>query len=84
MLQQLIQTLQSAETLSTEQLARQLSTSPQMVLAMLEHLEALGYIMQVGNCTETCAQCPLIGSCQTGKGKHAKVWQVNPHYLGNG
>lgn len=84
MLQQLIQTLQSVETLSTNQLAKQLSTTPQMVLVMLEHLEALGYIKQVENCTEACAQCPLGSICQMGKSKPAKVWQFNPHHTGNG
>jgi len=80
MLQKLLQALQSNETLSTEQLAKQLSTTPQMVLVMLEHLEALGYIHQVESCTEACSQCPLSNVCHTGKNKPVKVWQVNSHY----
>ncbi|MGB9639366.1 MAG: FeoC-like transcriptional regulator [Anaerolineales bacterium] len=76
MLQKLLQALQSNETLSIEQIAKQLSTTSQMVIVMLEHLEALGCIKRVENCTEACAQCPLGNICQTGKNKPVKVWQV--------
>ncbi|MGB9672715.1 MAG: FeoC-like transcriptional regulator [Anaerolineales bacterium] len=77
MLQKLLQVLRSNEALSTEQIAKQLSTTPQMVIVMLEHLEALGYIKSLENCTEACSQCPLGNICQTGKNKPVKVWQVN-------
>jgi len=76
MLQEILHALQSDQTLSTEQLAKKLDTTPQMVLAMLQHLETLGYLKQLDTCTEACAQCPLGSICQAQKSKPSKIWQV--------
>jgi len=48
-------------------LARQLGATTGLVEAMLESLERMGYLKQVGDgCAGRCNSCPLAGMCAVG------------------
>lgn len=76
MLEKLVQQIQSGGTLETGALAARLGASPQLVQAMLEHLQRTGLIRQYMNCEDRgCQGCGLRSSC--GGPATARLWQAS-------
>ncbi|HEX8990630.1 MAG TPA: FeoC-like transcriptional regulator [Anaerolineales bacterium] len=65
MLEQLINEIRLGGSLETNKLAIRLGTSPELVRAMLEHLQRLGMIKNYADCTDGCGGCTLQESCRT-------------------
>ncbi len=63
MLEQLINEIRLGGSLETNRLAVRLGTSPELVRAMLEHLQRLGLIRDYVYCGDGCQGCDLRGSC---------------------
>lgn len=77
MLERLLREIQNGGTLEAGVLAARLGTSPQMVAVMLNHLEQLGKLSNLAECSDVgCGSCSLAGVCSTEKGKGARIWQV--------
>lgn len=76
MLDQLLQEIRSGGTLETHRLAARLNTSPQLVEAMLEHLERIGYLQTYVSCSSGCSGCGLSDNCNPAHRQHsAQLWQ---------
>jgi hypothetical protein len=77
MLEKLIHEIQAGGTLEANALAARLDTSPQMVKVMLGHLERMGKLQDLAQCTDGgCGQCGMAGSCSIEQGKGARIWQI--------
>ncbi len=63
MLDRLLTEIRNGGTLETNVLAARLDASPQLVAAMLEHLQRLGLIQGYANCATSCSGCSLQQSC---------------------
>jgi predicted ArsR family transcriptional regulator len=76
MLEQLIAEIRAGGTLETGALAERLGTSPQMVQAMLEHLQISGHIQAYSNCGDGCRGCDLKSACGAGRSiGTVRLWQ---------
>ncbi len=73
MLEQLLAEIGRGGTLETAVLAVRLGTSPQLVAAMLGHLERLGMVLSYVNCADGCGGCNLRGGCLSKAKIH--LWQ---------
>lgn len=74
MLKQLLQEIALGNTIDTTGLAARLGTSPEMVKAMLEHLERSGALINTQLCKGTCQGCGLAAQCHVGVNEN-KVWE---------
>lgn len=66
MLEKLLALLKDPRPHSLADLAHELDTTPEMVTAMLEALERMGYVRQVAGCSPggtACTSCPMKHSC---------------------
>ena len=72
MLQELLTILKSGGSLEIGGLAEKLNTSPQMVTAMLDHLQRMGLL----TAAQDCSGCQLASSCSHGCGPTAPMWQL--------
>jgi hypothetical protein len=76
MLEQLNQLIKKGGVLTPELLARQLNTSTEIVVMMLEDLERRGLLSEASslqNCGQAaCKGCSVVGSCPLGG---ARIWQ---------
>lgn len=75
MLQQLVDEIRSGGTLEANTLARKLNASPQMVEAMLEHLQRNGFIQAYMNCGDACGGCSLRDACTKPARSAPRLWQ---------
>jgi FeoC like transcriptional regulator len=76
MLEQLLAEIRAGGTLETGALAVRLGTSPQMVQAILEHLQLSGHIQAFSNCGDGCQGCSLKSSCSpAGRAGTLRLWQ---------
>lgn len=79
MLNRLLDLLQEGSTRRIVDLADELGTTSQLVEAMLDDLERMGYVRRlVTDCSEACSACPMSGACaaggsQTG-GNDGRMW----------
>ncbi|MEN6299950.1 MAG: FeoC-like transcriptional regulator [Anaerolineaceae bacterium] len=74
MLQQLLEEIKHEDSLDIKRLADHLNTSPEMIMAMLEHLVRMGVIEKVECCAQACEGCSLIDQCaSTNKG--SALWE---------
>ncbi len=73
MLEQLLNEIRQGGSLETHMLAARLDTSPQIVAAMLEHLQRLGLIRDYVSCADGCGGCSLKDAC--GAKPAVRVWQ---------
>ncbi len=64
MLKQLIDEIRAGGTLETRTLATRLGTTPQLVEAMLEHLQRSGLIKAYTACNDGCLGCSLQDACK--------------------
>jgi len=75
MLEQLVKEIRNGGSLETQSLAARLGTTPQLVEAMMEHLQRLGLIQNYANCGSGCQSCGLHDACQ---GQSTiRLWQTN-------
>jgi DNA-binding IscR family transcriptional regulator len=75
MLKQLMNEIRAGGTLETNTLAARLGTSPQLVEAMLEHLQRSGFIEAYANCSSAgCQGCDLQDACRHTPGT-IRLWQ---------
>jgi Mn-dependent DtxR family transcriptional regulator len=75
MLEQLVREIRAGGTLEVHSLARRLNTSPQIVEAMLEHLQRSGLISAYVNCGDRCQGCGLKEACHTKPKNGVRLWQ---------
>jgi len=76
MLEALLTLIRCGGSFETGALAAQLGTSPQLVQAMLEHLQRSGHIQAYQACGDACGGCSLKGTCQTGYSKDGvRLWR---------
>jgi hypothetical protein len=68
MLEKLLAEIRSGGSFETGRLAARLGTTPEMVSAMLEHLQRSGYIRPYETCGEGCGGCSLRAGCNTQQG----------------
>jgi len=75
MLDQLMSMLKRGGTLTIDQMARELDTTPGMVTAMIDHLSRSGRLKQMDiNCDSACSQCALANDCR--HVDRGRVWQI--------
>ena len=75
MLEKLITEIQTGQTQELHALANRLHTSPQMIQAMLDHLERHGLLHSVtGSSTQTCQSCSLSDQCGTPTTGAKRLW----------
>ncbi len=73
MLELLIKEIKAGGTLETGVLAARLGTTPQLINAMLEHLQRTGLIRPYPNCGEGCQACTLREACD--RPTAVRLWQ---------
>ena len=77
MLEKLLEAIRSGGTFENGALATRLGTSPEMVEAMLEHLQRIGYLQPYQACHESCGGCSLKSACQsTAQADSVRLWQA--------
>ena len=77
MLERLVMEIQNGGTFETGMLAARLGVSPQLVQAMLEHLQRSGLIHPYINCDRVdCQGCGLHDAC--GSPALVRLWQSKP------
>jgi hypothetical protein len=64
MLQELVKEIRNGGTLETRVLAARLGTTPQLLEAMLEHLQRTGLIEPYVNCGDGCQGCGIRDACK--------------------
>ena len=75
MLRELMRLIAQGGPWTTETLARELDTSPDMVTAMLENLARRGYVKAVDiGCEGACAHCPMAAKCAAGSPQRVWAW----------
>ncbi len=74
MLERLLNEIRLGGTLETKVLAARLGTSPELVAAMLEHLQRLGLIKGYEDCSGGCNGCGLKEACGTRPA--LRLWQT--------
>lgn len=75
MLEKLVNEIRSGGTLEAGALAIRLGTSPQIIEAMLEHLQRIGYIKTYANCGDSCQGCSLNEACGKPRQNSLRLWQ---------
>ena len=75
MLEQLIQEIRTGGTLETGILATRLGTTPQLIEAMLEHLQRSGLIQDYSGCSDGCQGCGLQETCKKPGTYTVRLWQ---------
>lgn len=74
MLEQLVKEIQAGGTLETGALASRLGTTPQLIEAMLEHLQRSG-LVQAYSCSDGCLGCSLKDACAKPAPGAVRLWQ---------
>lgn len=75
MLEQLVNEIRAGGALDTGKLAVRMGASPQLIEAMLEHLERNGLIQSYVGCGDGCQGCNLQEACNMQKGSIVRLWQ---------
>lgn len=78
MLEQLLNEINAGGTLETGALAARLGTTPQLIEAMLSHLERSGLIQVYPACQDGCLGCSLQDACQKQAPGAIRLWQSKP------
>lgn len=74
MLERLMNEIRHGGTLETNLLAARLATTPQLVSAMLEHLQRLNLIGSYTDCASGCGGCSLQDACS--ERPAVRLWQT--------
>lgn len=80
MLEQLVNEIRAGGTLEVRALAAHLGTSPQIVEALLEHLQRSGHIQAYASCSDGCQECSLRDSCSRQGQSTVHLWQSKPEH----
>lgn len=80
MLEKLLQEIRAGGTLETTALAIRLGTSPQLIEAMLEHLQRSGLIQDYVNCVDGCLGCSVRDACNKQAQGAIHLWQSKPEH----
>lgn len=73
MIDQLRAMLKRGGTLTLEQIAHELDTTPEMIVQLLDHLERNGLLRQISrDCQATCDGCYLAQACARSAGQ--RIW----------
>jgi FeoC like transcriptional regulator len=64
MLEKLLSELRAGGTFETGELAVRLGTTPELLGAMLEHLQRSGYIQPYRTCGDACGGCSISKECR--------------------
>jgi hypothetical protein len=67
--------IRAGGTLETGALAARLGTTPQLVEAMLEHLQRSGLIQAYVSCSDGCLGCNLQDACKKPDPGAIRLWQ---------
>ena len=82
MFNKLLAILKHGGSVTTDQIARELNTTPALVNEMLVHMSWAGWLKQMdASCSSGCEQCRLVGNCN--RSPQARVWQVVERKLGD-
>lgn len=77
MLEKLLTEIRSGGTFETGVLAATLGTTPELVEAMLEHLQRAGYIRPYQTCGDACGGCNLKSACNVAhQTDDVRLWQL--------
>ncbi len=77
MLEQLLLEIRSGGTYTVGSLADKLGTTPELVQAMLDHLQASGRLNPYQACRDACSGCGLADSCKmSSKNQEIRLWQA--------
>lgn len=75
MLEQLLRELAAGSPLHLDELAARLGVTPQLLTAMLEDLERMGYVKAIrASCDSACTGCAYHGLCQLVGG--GRIWTL--------
>lgn len=75
MFDKLMSILKRGGTVTVDQMARELDTSPELVGQMINHLANAGWLRQMGvSCEGACNQCVFARDCR--RVGESRVWQV--------
>lgn len=75
MLEQLLREIELGGTLETGTLAARLGTSPQLIEAMLGHLQRGGLIRPYADCGDGCNGCRIREACVKPAARAVRLWQ---------
>ena len=79
MLEQLVKEIRAGGTLETGALAVRLGTTPQLIEAMLEHLQRSGLIQTYAGCSDGRLGCSLQDACKKPEQGTLRLWQSTSH-----
>jgi Mn-dependent DtxR family transcriptional regulator len=79
MLEQIVREIRAGGTLETGALAARLNTTPQLIEAMLDHLQRSGLIQSYRGCSDGCQGCSLQESCKKPDAPSIRLWQSQIH-----
>jgi hypothetical protein len=82
MLEKLLSEIRSGGTFETGSLAARMGTTPELVEAMLEHLQRAGYIQLFRTCEDACGGCNLHGECGRPQMDDSPKKKCTPVYVG--
>ena len=73
MLEKLMSKLKRGGTVTVDEMARELDTTPEVVAGMIDHLTRAGQLRPMNvSCDLACNQCLLVRDCQ--KPQRSRVW----------
>lgn len=75
MLERLLAEIRAGGTLEVGALAERLDATPELVAAMLDHLERLGLLRPYEGCASVCEGCSLRGACAAGEVARMRLWR---------
>jgi len=75
MLEQILNEIRLGGTLETGALASRFGTTPQLIEAMLEHLQRSGLIQAYESCSDGCLGCSLQDACKKPTQGAIRLWQ---------
>ncbi len=78
MLEQVVNEIRSGGTLEIGSLAARLGTTPQLIEAMLGHLQRSGLIQTYISCSDGCQGCNLQDACTKPNQSTIRLWQSKP------
>jgi hypothetical protein len=71
----LLEKIRSGGTFEVGALAAEFDTTPEMIEAMLEHMQRQGAVRTCGPTDAACSACSLGTTCGAKPGSQVRVWQ---------
>ncbi|MGQ9832672.1 MAG: FeoC-like transcriptional regulator [Candidatus Villigracilaceae bacterium] len=75
MLEEILTAVRAGGTIEINALAERFHTTPELVAAMVEHLQRTGYLHPYQTCSQTCSKCSLQHVCQAKGHGGVRLWQ---------